>query len=312
MLVVAIVGLVFWLTKGVETDTVKLENFVGQAYDTVISNYNYTFIADYEKTDKYEAGQIISQSPEAGEKVISGATITLTVAASADDITVPNIYEITKERAEQELQRNGLKNIKFADVVSETVQEGYVIYSDPKVGSFVSEDTLITVFVSTGPSTTTIDNIRMPDVTGLSQSDAVTFLTKLGFTNVVVEPRDSEIQKGIIVAQDPLYRTTISADSQIRIYVSTGIPTTESTTASTVGTTAVTPYYPNTNNSGNNNNNSNNNSNNSNNNNNNTATTSSNQNTSPETTSSTSNPPTYPTLPDGVPVDPAEDNTPNQ
>ena len=313
LLVVAIVGLVFWLTKGVETDTVKLEIFVGQAYDTVISNYNYTFIADYEKTDKYEAGQIISQSPEAGEKVISGATITLTVAASADDITVPNIYEITKERAEQELQRNGLKNIKFADVVSETVQEGYVIYSDPKVGSFVSEDTLITVFVSTGPSTTTIDNIRMPDVTGLSQSDAVTFLTKLGFTNVVVEPRDSEIQKGIIVAQDPLYRTTISADSQIRIYVSTGIPTTESTTASTVGTTAVTPYYPNTNNSGNNNNNSNNNSNNSsNNNNNNTATTSSNQNTSPETTSSTSNPPTYPTLPDGVPVDPAEDNTPNQ
>ncbi|MDE6123702.1 MAG: PASTA domain-containing protein, partial [Eubacterium sp.] len=319
LLVVAIVGLVFWLTKGVETGTVKLESFVGQAYDTVISNYDYTFIADYEKTDEYEAGQIIRQSPEAGERVISGATITLIVAASADDITVPNIYEITKERAEQELQRNGLTNIKFADVVSETVQEGYVIYSDPKVGSFVSADTLITVFVSTGPSTTTIDNIRMPDVTGLSQSDAVTFLTKLGFTNVVVEPQDSEIQKGIIVDQDPLYRTTISADSQIRIYVSTGVSATESTTDDTTGTSSVTPnnpYYPNINNN----------------------TTNSNSQTNrpatnppatnppatnppatnspatnpPATNPPATNPPTYPTLPDAVPVDPAEDDTPNQ
>ena len=307
LLVVAIVGLVFWLTKGVETDTIKLENFVGQSYDTVISNYNYTFIAEYEKTEAYEPGQIIQQSPAAGEKVIAGATITLTVAASADDITVPKVYEITKERAEQELKRYGLTNIKFSEVVSETVQEGYVIYTEPKAGSFVSKETLITVFVSTGPSTTTIDNIRMPDVTGLSQNDAVAFLTKIGFTNVVVEPQDSEIQKGIVIAQNPSYRTAISADSAIKIYVSTGVATTESSTATTNSGSSYNPYNPNRPNG------------------NNTATPT-NQYTPPvnnppaTTPSQATNPPTKPTetTPNDpgpqvtLPIDPADDNdTPN-
>lgn len=231
-LIAAIVGLVVFMTQGLNTETHKLENFTGQSYDALVSNdnYKYNFVAEYEKTDQYDPGTVIDQSPKAGEKVISGSTVTLKVAASMGDITVPNCYNLTLDKAQKLLQQSKLYNFKVTEMSNENVASGSVIYTDPKANSVVSADQEIVIYVSSGPSTTKLKTYPIPDVSGLSLSDAKAFLEKAGFKNVSVEMQDSTVRKDVVLDQSPRAGKTATENEKIKIYVSSGVTTTESTT----------------------------------------------------------------------------------
>ena len=231
-LIAAIVGLVVFMTQGLNTETHKLENFTGQSYDALVSNdnYKYNFVAEYEKTDQYDPGTVIDQSPKAGEKVISGSTVTLKVAASMGDITVPNCYNLTLDKAQKLLQQSNLYNFKVTEMSNENVASGSVIYTDPKANSVVSADQEIVIYVSSGPSTTKLKTYPIPDVSGLSLSDAKAFLEKAGFKNVSVEMQDSTVRKDVVLDQSPRAGKTATENEKIKIYVSSGVTTTESTT----------------------------------------------------------------------------------
>lgn len=234
VLIAAIILLVMAVLKNVNTTTVKLENFVGMSFDELQDSkaYKYTFVPEYEKTDEYEPGIIIAQNPEEGTKVLEGAQITLTVAASADDITVPNVYGYTLERAKAVLENIGLTKLKTLSVSSETVKEGEVVYTDPKATTIISADTEVTLYVSTGPSTTVIETLRVPDVQGLNQSGARAFLEKCGFTNISFVTQDSTVPKGVVISQSPSAGQTALATDSIKVIISSGVTTT--TTAKTV------------------------------------------------------------------------------
>lgn len=233
VLACAVVGLVRFITQGLNTDTKVLQNFEGQMYDDLISNkdYDYEFIAEYKQSDEVPAGTVLSQSPVAGEKVIAGSKITLVVASSTEDLIVPNCYGLTLEKAEKMLSNSNLNVYKTAEVSSETIEPGLVVYTDPKAGSVVSANREITIFISSGPSTTTLKTYAVPDVRGLSQSDAKNFLTKAGFSNVVVETKDDPARKGVVLSQSPSAGSTVKENEKIVITVSTGVTTTESTTS---------------------------------------------------------------------------------
>lgn len=233
VLACAIVGLVHFITQGLNTDTVVLENFEGQMYDDLVSNkdYNYEFIADYQQSDEVPPGTVISQSPQAGEKVIAGSKVTLVVSSSAENLIVPNCYDLTLEKAEKMLANSNLTVYKTAEVSSETVEAGSVVYTDPKAGSVVAANKEIIIYVSAGPSTTTLKTYSVPDVRGLSQNDAKKFLSKAGFSNVTIQTKDDLTQKGVVLSQSPSPGSTVKENEKITIVVSTGVTTTESTTS---------------------------------------------------------------------------------
>lgn len=233
VLACAVVGLVHFITQGLNTDTRVLENFEGQMYDDLVSNkdYDYEFIAEYKQSDEVAVGTVLSQSPAAGEKVIAGSKVTLVVASSTEDIVVPNCYGLTLEKAEKMLANSNLNIYKTEEVPNETMEVGSVVYTDPKAGSVVSASREITIFISSGPSTTTLKTYAVPDVRGLSQSDAKSFLTKAGFSNVVVETKDDVTRKGIVLSQSPSAGSAVKENEKIVITVSTGVTTTESTTS---------------------------------------------------------------------------------
>lgn len=233
VLACAIVGLVRFITQGLNTDTAVLENFEGQMYDDLVSNksYEYEFIAEYKQSDEVPPGTVISQSPSAGEKVIAGSKVTLIVSSSTEDLIVPNCYGLTLEKAEKMLANSNLNVYKTAEVSSETMEPGSVVYTDPKAGSVVSANREITIFISSGPSTTTLKTYAVPDVRGLSQSDAKKFLAAAGLSNVVFETKDDSTRKGIVLSQSPSAGSTVKENEKIVVTVSTGITTTESTTS---------------------------------------------------------------------------------
>lgn len=229
VLIAAVVGVIYMFTSGINTKTHTLENFVGYSYDELqnSNDYKYEFVAEYRKTDEKEPGIILSQSPEAGSKITEGSTVTLVVAASEKDITMPNVYGLTLEMAEQTLKQSELSIFKVMKINSDTVEEGKVIYTDPKANSIVSGDQEITIYVSDGPSTTTIEKIKIPDVIGLTKSGAREFLTKYGFTNVEFKTQDSTYPKDVVISQSPSVGSSAKATDKITVIVSTGVTTTE-------------------------------------------------------------------------------------
>lgn len=228
VLIGVIIGVVFMFTSGMNTKSQKLESFVGFSYDELQSDtsYDYQFVAEYRKTNDQEPGIIISQSPEAGSRVTKGSTVTLIVAASEKDISVTNVYGLSLELAQETLRQDGLTVFKTMKVSSESVEEGKVVYTDPKAGTIVSAEQEITIYISDGPSTTTVETIQVPDVTGLTQSGAKAFLEKYGFKNVTFTTQDSVLKKGIVISQSPGAGTSVKETDTIKVIISTGETTT--------------------------------------------------------------------------------------
>lgn len=228
VLIAAIVAIIIMFTSGFNTKTQKLENFVGFSYDQLQDNssYNYEFIAEYKKSDQYDPGTVIKQSPEAGSKVMQGSKVTLIVASSDKDITMPNVYGLSLELAEQSLQLEGLSNFKTMNIASDNVEEGKVIYTDPKATSIVSAEQEVTIYVSAGPTTTVIETLTVPDVSGLTQSGARAFLEKFGFTNISFVTQDNAIKKGVVISQSPAVGSKAKTTDSIKVIISSGITTT--------------------------------------------------------------------------------------
>lgn len=245
VLVTAAVLLVMAITGSFKTSTNTLDNFVGFSYDELISSnkYDYEFVLEQKKTEDVEAGIVMEQSPEAGTKVISGSQVKLVVSASMDDINVPNIYNLNEEKAKKALSNEGLVNYNFTTISSETVEEGLVVYTEPKAGTVVSSDTQIVVFVSSGPTTKEVINIEVPDVTGLKQEGARAFLEKMGFNsnNITFVTQDDLRPKGIVISQSPAAGSTATPDDKIKVVISSGVTTTTTKAAAKISLSVTLP-----------------------------------------------------------------------
>ena len=245
VLVTAAVLLVMAITGSFKTNTNTLDNFVGFSYDELISSnkYDYEFVLEQKKTDDVEPGIVIEQSPEAGTKVISGSQVKLVVSASMDDINVPNIYNLNEDKAKKALSNEGLVNYKFTTISSETVEEGLVVYTEPKAGTVVSADTQIVVFVSSGPTTKEVINIEVPDVTGLKQEGARAFLEKMGFStnNITFVTQDDLRPKGTVISQSPAAGSTATAEDKIKIVISSGVTTTTTKAVAKISLSVTLP-----------------------------------------------------------------------
>lgn len=245
VLIAAIVIVVVRFTNGFGGAAKPLEDFVGMSYDELISSnsYSYEFTLEQQKTDEYESGIIIEQIPEAGTKVLADSQVKLVVAVSSDDISVPNLYNLTKDKAILALKNEGLLNYNFTTVASDSTEEGKVVYSNPKAGSVVSANAEITVYLSSGPTTKEVLKLTVPDVRGLSKDGAKAFLEKLGFdpNKITFAEEDSEVAKNIVIDQSPSAGTTVTDSDSIKIIISSGVTTTTTKASSKIAISVSLP-----------------------------------------------------------------------
>lgn len=106
-----------------------------------------------EVKNKYSAsvkkGQIISQSPKAGESVRTNEPIRIVISKGPEMVQVPELVYAEREQAEKELQEAGLK-AEVATAYSEQVEEGLVIQQGVEAGKKVEKGSSVTLTVSLG------------------------------------------------------------------------------------------------------------------------------------------------------------------
>lgn len=173
---------------------------------------------EFEMSDTYEKGIIISQNPGAGEKVKENSTVNVVVSSGLADVTVPQLYNQTSSEANEELEGLGL-NVTLVQKVDNKVAFGYVVGTEPASGEKVARGSDITVFVSRGKDETPIE---VPDLEGMTEVEARIALTKLGLGISTVTTIEDEAPSGQIVTQNPEAGSKILYGDLIEVEISSG------------------------------------------------------------------------------------------
>ena len=106
-----------------------------------------------ENSDEFENGQVMDQSPLAGERLAKGEVVTITVSKGpkVEMVRVPNLVGSTEADAKLTLRNNGLTLGSVRTKESDTVPEGQVISQSALHNTEIEKGSVIDIEVSSGP-----------------------------------------------------------------------------------------------------------------------------------------------------------------
>ena len=205
---------------GVAARRVDVPNFVGLNFnDEIANNAEYTDNFTFETTPVYSAdaepGTVLSQDPEAEERVRIHSTITLEIAYNDDSIQISGIIGLTADEAEAKLKQSGFEVNTIVNY-DPNAQEGIVYDTYPVEGSYAESGSLVTIYVATNenPDATTV-----PYVVGYSREVAEQLITSAGLKVGNVTEQDSDKAAGIVLSQSPEANQQTDAGGAVSLVV---------------------------------------------------------------------------------------------
>ena len=186
------------------------------------------------------AGQVISQTPGAGEKVKEQRTIHLVVSKGVGDITVPDLTDLTVDQARQRLKDVGLVVGKITQQSVEGKKDGVVIAQSPSGDSKVSKGTTIDLVVNKAKA----KKVKVPNLVGMTLKDARDTLSNahLGVNQVAgsVEEKSVVIEQSIKAGDEIDEGSTLNLTTESKEEKKKSEKKEESSSNKTTGTVDVT------------------------------------------------------------------------
>ncbi|MBA3746503.1 MAG: PASTA domain-containing protein, partial [Solirubrobacterales bacterium] len=193
------------------------------------------------------AGSVLAQSPEAGQSVKKGSTVTLEIAVGTSDVTVPELKGKNLADAEKALREAklsvGTSSVQPPDPKLE------ILSTIPEAGETVKEGTPVNIFypdaeaaeknkkdgkdkdkpggaggAAGGGKQTKAGDIPVPKIDPPDQKGYGAALQKAGLVPGDTERRLDEAPRGTVVATDPAVGTKIAAGESVNLIVSAGFP----------------------------------------------------------------------------------------
>lgn len=176
--------------------------------------------SEFEYSNKYDAGDVIRTTPEAGAKVTSETEIVMYVSKGTEKIEVPNVVGDEVDSAEKELENAGLKVAKTTYEYNDDVAKNKVVFQSITAGKKVELYTEITIVVSKGPKPE--EKVKVPNLSGLTLEGARALLESKGLLLVDGGEEYSEENIGRVSRWEP-YNTSVPKGTKITVWISKGI-----------------------------------------------------------------------------------------
>ncbi len=171
-------------------------------------------------SDEREAGVVFRQQPPAGTDLREGGTVEIWVSKGPSAVEVPDFNGQSPEAIEAWLEENGVEGERKTGR-NDTVEQGLVYKTDPAAGETVKRGATLTYWISSGPRRATV-----PDVVGISQSDAGAAIEGAGLVVGTVDQQTSETAPaGTVIGQDPAAGTEVDRGAAVDLIISSGSPT---------------------------------------------------------------------------------------
>ncbi|MGO0604609.1 protein kinase domain-containing protein [Brevibacterium linens] len=220
--VVAVLALVAWFVIAnlpAPTSIVPGE-LAGKPVDEVTSQLEDNDLRAEPKEvfdDKVPAGTVIGTEPVSGAELAPDSSVTVVVSKGEEKFAVPKLAGMSRDEAEDALQKLSLSVGKVEEEYSDTVAEDTVISASQKAGAKLSKGEKIDLVVSKG-----VAPIPVPNVEGLTFDAAYATLAKRGFRVGKDEVFSDDVPKGKVVSQFPKSTEAKPANSLIIVRVSKG------------------------------------------------------------------------------------------
>ena len=191
---------------------------------------------EYEVTSSQQPGTVTAQSPAPGTQVVKGTTVRINVSKGLPPVIIPSdLIGQSQAAATSELQGLGF-NVSTQPQDS-TKPQGTVVATNPGPGSSVQRGSQVTLFVSKGPQTAFV-----PDVRGFAVALAVQTIRAAGF-KAVVQSQDvsDQAQDGVVLSESPEQNTQATLGTPVTITVGHYVPPVITGPTGPSGPTGPTP-----------------------------------------------------------------------
>src|ERR1700761_2689351 len=178
-----------------------------------------------------KSGYVISTSPDNGNSIAKGGTVTVNVSKGAANVSLPNLQGTQATAAQAQLKSLGFTNVSEQSDAGSTLPSGEVDHQTPAAASYPPGQPII-LYVSGG-------GIKVPSVVGDTAAVAQAILTQDGFSvNVTTTPGSAtqNAEPGTVYSQNPQANTVEPKGTLIQIFVqpqATSSPTPSPTDSST-------------------------------------------------------------------------------
>ncbi len=200
-------------------------DFVGKEPQAVMATQTapLNLIIQYEYNPHVGAGLVISQQPHGGvtRRIYEKdgyCTVTLTVSRGEEVYKVEDLVGLSRREAELTLHNHGIRSA-ITEEFSATVPTGTVIASSPALGAVLSADEVVTLRVSKGLP---VISMTVPNLVGLSESEAAAKLTAVGLSVGKVTYAVSSRPVGTVIAQEISAYEQATAQTAVSYTVSIG------------------------------------------------------------------------------------------
>jgi len=216
------------LTVSLGPELVSVPNVIGMnqadataallAADCILGSVDTT------ASDTVPAGQVLSQNPSAGTLTTPGSAVSLVLssgpAPEPTEVTIPDVTGLTQTAAEEVLKAKGYQLGSVTTINSSTAIVGNVVSQDPAAEVAADEGTAVAVVISLGPA---LASETVPELVGLSQSEAQSAISAAGFTvGTLGQDYSSSVPTGHVISQSPLPRAKAVSGSGVALIISLG------------------------------------------------------------------------------------------
>ncbi len=210
-------------------------------YSYFVDNSPTKFIGNVEKPVKQQspakpkAAAPVKQQKNSVIPILSGIAVTLIVAiivlgiifipklfsSTGSEIVCPKFVGQKFEEIDKNKEYIDKYNFTFIDRWDNNSDYPYgVVYEQSKTeGQKIKKGAKIILYVSLGQSTESV-----PDVSGMTESKAISELKSYGFKTTVASIASDEYDPGTVVKTDPKIGERVSKGTKITVYVSSGKP----------------------------------------------------------------------------------------
>ena len=197
-------------------------------------------IAEVRNDPAIPLNQIISQDPGGNAEVPAGSAVKVVVSGGAGQVTVPSIDGQLQDAAEKLLKAAPYNFIvTVQNEVSDTVEKGRVVRTEPAIGAPIDSGDTIVIFISSGPQ-----QVEVPDVEGRTEGEARVSLNTRGLQAEViyVDVPAGSLNDGKVISQGVPFKTMVDPSTSIKLTVGRAVAaTTTVAPATTVAPTVAPP-----------------------------------------------------------------------
>ncbi|MBQ6701358.1 MAG: PASTA domain-containing protein [Clostridia bacterium] len=206
-------------TVSPEAQMVETPNLIGKTEEealSILQNLGLNVIRKYKISDLTEDA-VIEQDTKAGTYVEVGTSITIVTSVGPIKplLTLENCYGVDYEKAKLDFEKIGLKT-KVVYEYNYMVPQGSIIRTEPRGRTVLTNDTVVTVYVSKGIKPEYI----MPDFVGKDLSEASAFFYDNDINFAVFEEYNNSVGVGCIIKTNPQADTVIYGG--VAVYISKG------------------------------------------------------------------------------------------